>query len=278
MEARTMRILTKRRIASFQRIVYDHYERDGRKSLPWRKTRDPYSILVSEVMLQQTQVPRVVGKYREFITNFPDFASLARAPLRSVLSVWSGLGYNRRAKHLHETARIVVREYGGWLPRDFARLITLPGIGKATASAVSAFAFNEPLPFIETNIRAVFIHSFFDGEIGITDAEILPLVEQTLDRSRPRAWYNALMDFGVTLKRLYGNPARRSAHHVKQGRFEGSDRQARGLILRMLLARSMSEGELSKATGLDSSRLGPNLSRLAKEGLIAERRGRYSVR
>lgn len=266
------------RARSFRRLVYTHYETHGRKDLPWRKTRDPYRILVSEMMLQQTQVPRVIDKYREFIRRFPGFDSLAKVPFREVLEAWSGLGYNRRAKYLHETARIVVNDFGGRLPPEPAELEKLPGIGRATARSIAVFAFGAPVAFIETNIRAVFIHHFFAGDAKVRDAEILPLVERMLDRADPSTWYNALMDYGVMLKKRFGNPARRSAHHARQGRFDGSDRQARGAILRGLLRSAMGEEKLCEATGLPARRLRAILAGLAGEGMIAEQGGKYSIR
>jgi len=265
------------RIRSFRRLVYDHYEAHGRKELPWRRTRDPYRILVSEMMLQQTQVPRVARKYWTFLRRFPDFETLAAARFRQVLAAWSGLGYNRRAKYLHEAARIVAGDLGGRLPREPAELEKLPGIGRATARSIAVFAFNAPFAFIETNIRAVFIHHFFGGDANVADAGILPLVERTLDTEQPRTWYNALMDYGAMLKKRYGNPARRSAHYVRQGRFEGSDRQARGVILKALLASGMGESELRAATGLAARRLRTILENLVGEGMVSEDRGKYSI-
>ena len=182
-------------------MILAHYRAHGRRDLPWRKTKDPYRILVSEFMLQQTQVARVAEKYEPFIERFPDFASLARAPLGDVIRAWSGLGYNRRALHLRETARIVVSRFDGRLPRGFDDLRALPGIGAATAAEIMNFAFNEPRAFIETNVRAVYIHHFFPGRKKVADAEILPLVERTLDAKNPRRWFYALMDYGVMLKK-----------------------------------------------------------------------------
>jgi len=203
--------------------------------MAWRETTDPYRIYVSEVMLQQTQVERVKTKYEEFIEAFPDFSSLARASLSDVLRVWQGMGYNRRAKLMKAAAERVVNEFGGNLPRDVATLRTLPGLGPATAASISAFAFNMPVVFIETNIRRVFIHFFFRDREGIADAEILPLVERSLDWINPREWYYALMDYGAMLKQKVKNPNLRSTAYKPQSAFEGSSRQVRGKILRLLL-------------------------------------------
>ena len=272
-----VKLLSPRAIKDFQKLVYAHYRAHGRRHLPWRKARNPYRILVSEFMLQQTQVPRVIEKYKSFLRRFPEFESLARAPLREVLGAWSGLGYNRRALHLRETARIVVSEHNGKLPADVDRLRSLPGVGRATASAVAAFAFGRAHPFIETNIRAVFIHHFFGRRKRVSDDEILPFVEQTLDRCDPRTWFYALMDCGAALKKMHPNPSRKSAHHTRQGKFEGSDRQARGVIVRALVERPLSEGELAEATGLSPASLRGLVQQLEKDGMIVTRRGKLCI-
>jgi A/G-specific adenine glycosylase len=173
--------LSHREIRRFQRQVYDHYHRNGRK-LPWRNTRDPYKILLSELMLQQTQVKRVIEKYGQFLLRFPAIESVARAPLRAVLEQWQGLGYNRRALAFKNLAVICVDHHEGKVPRAIEALKALPGVGDATAGAVCAFAFNRPAVFVETNIRSVFIHHFFPEGGDVKDSQILPLVAQTLDR------------------------------------------------------------------------------------------------
>jgi A/G-specific adenine glycosylase len=203
--------------------------------MPWRETRDPYRILVSEVMLQQTQVDRVRPKYAEFLAAFPGLASLAAAPLARLLAVWRGLGYNRRVLNLQRAARLLRERHGGRVPDDAAALVALPGIGAATAGSIRAFAFDAPVVFVETNIRRVFLHEFFPGRAAVTDAELLPLVAAALVRRRPREWYYAVMDYGAALARQVPNPNRRSRSWSRQGRFEGSDRQIRGAILRRLL-------------------------------------------
>ncbi|MDH4100099.1 MAG: ArsR family transcriptional regulator [Nitrospirota bacterium] len=263
--------------ANFRAAVYDYYREHGRP-FPWRETQDPYRILVSEIMLQQTQTDRVAGKYDKFIARFPGFASLAAAPLPEVLALWSGLGYNRRALSLKKLAETVMEQYDGTLPSDPRRLLELPGIGSYTAAAIAAFAFNQPSVFIETNIRAVFIHFFFGDAEGVHDREIMPLVEQTLDKDDPRTWYYALMDYGVMLKKLHTNPSRRSAHHKKQSPFKGSNREVRGWILKALLSRpEMTVAELSEESGIDRARIGLNLAGLRKEGLVKENGERYSI-
>ena len=268
-------VLGCRMILPMQNIIYSYYRKHARQ-FPWRETTDPYRILVSEIMLQQTQTFRVMGKYEAFIKAFPDFATLAGAQLNTVLSLWQGLGYNRRALSLKKTAEIVVSNFHGTLPDSYEELISLPGIGKATAGSILAFAFNKPIPFIETNIRRVYIHFFFNDREGITDSEILPLIEQTLDRENPRQWYYALMDYGAMLKKSVINPNRKSAHYTRQFRFEGSDRQIRGMILKALIASPMDEKALIETLAMDSSRVKKILVALEKEGFIV--RERNSIR
>ncbi|MDO8302720.1 MAG: hypothetical protein Q7T18_05735, partial [Sedimentisphaerales bacterium] len=245
---------------SFRRTVYGYYRRCGRHDLPWRQTTDPYCILVSEVMLQQTQVSRVVEKYASFISRFPDFAALAQSPLSAILKAWQGLGYNRRAIAVKKIAQIVQRDHAGTLPQDTDSLLKLPGIGAYTAAAIGAFAFNRSAVFIETNIRAVFIHAFFHDRLNISDKEILPLIEKTLDRRSPRKWYWALMDYGVMLKKEFSNPARRSSHHKKQSRFEGSNRQLRGRILKLLTASDgLTKAAIAKTLDADTAKTATTL-------------------
>ncbi len=246
--------------------------------MPWRETNDPYRILVSEFMLQQTQVERVLGKYPLFIGAFPDFQALAAAPLRDVLAIWQGLGYNRRAVNLWTTAQKVVEEHHGKLPGTADELLRMPGIGRATAGAVLAFAFNRPVVFIETNIRRVFIHFFFQGRTDVRDSEILPLVEAALDHDNPRQWYYALMDYGAMLGRQSLNPNRRSAHYTRQAAFEGSDRQVRGRIIRELLRQGALTGkDLSSQLDIEGDRLRKILAGLEQDGLIVRRKRCYSL-
>jgi len=271
------RSLTPTRVREFQRAIYRHYRIHGR-TFPWRKTHNPYHILVSEIMLQQTQTERVVQKYEQFINSLPDFDSLAQAPLREVLRLWQGLGYNRRAMALKNIAQMVVTNFQGNLPSSPEALMSLPGIGRATACAICAFAFNEPVVFIETNIRRAFIHHFFQKENDVKDIEILLLVKETLDTSNPRKWYFALMDYGVMLKKRYQNPNRKSAHYQKQPPFEGSNRQIRGMILRTLTAESpISQQEIAKRLGLDPERVKGNLIQLQREGFIRKRGNRFTI-
>jgi len=258
-------------IPAFRQMVLLYYERYGRDMI-WRNTTDPYQILVSEIMLQQTQVERVTAKFPEFIRVFPDFASLAAAPRASVLAVWQGLGYNRRAIALQKCAIRVMNEHNGILPADVDMLATFPGIGRATAASIAAFAFNMPVLFIETNIRRVFIHFFFTDTDTVSDAEILPLVKKALYRENPRVWYWALMDLGTALKKTVPNPNRRSVHYSRQSPFEGSDRKIRGLILKLLLKQQfLEEVEIIGYIAEDPHRVQRMLGALEEEGFIQRR-------
>jgi A/G-specific adenine glycosylase len=255
-------------VTAFQNFIWDFYAREGRQ-FPWRHAQDPYRIMVSEIMLQQTQTYRVEPKYEQFLAAFPNCESLAQATLRDVLSAWTGLGYNRRGMALYNSAKKVMEEFDGNLPNDPEVLVTFPGIGKATAASICAFAFNRPTVFIETNIRTVFIHTFFQGQTDVHDKQLLPLIEQTLAMENPREWYYALMDYGVHLKKSVTNPSRKSKHHTKQSRFEGSDRQIRGAIIRELTRRAgMTHQEIVRATEKEPERVERILTELCDEKLV----------
>ena len=255
-------------ISEFQQMVLTYYDRHGR-DMPWRNTRNPYHILVSEIMLQQTQVERVMKKFPEFIRAFPDFTSLASASLADILAVWQGMGYNRRAVALQKCAIRIITEYQGDLPDNGEILATFPGIGRATAASIAAFAFDLPVVFIETNIRRVFIHFFFLPSQTVGDDKIYPLVEQTLYRENPRIWYWALMDLGAALKKTCINPNRRSAHYSRQSPFEGSDRRIRGIILKILLKEHvLEEEEFFIRLSEDQCRVTRILRALESEGFI----------
>jgi len=264
-------------VLAFQKRVYDHYDNHGR-DLPWRKRVTPYRVLVSEIMLQQTQVDRVIAKYRIFLAAFPDFPTLAKASLPKLLKIWQGMGYNRRALALKALAQAVVSEHKGKLPSDPEVLVKLPGIGKYTAGAVSAFAFNKPVVFMDTNIRRVYIHEFLHDRRNIHDDELVPLVRQTLDTKNPRKWYNALMDYGSMLKKEQVNPNKRSAHYTRQSPFENSNRQVRGMILKVLVRGTpLTAIRIVKEAGMDAERVKKNLEQLAREGFIVKKRDRYFI-
>lgn len=262
--------------------VWAHYHEHGR-DLPWRRTDDPYRVLISEVMLQQTQVSRVVPKYAEFLRAFPTVDALADAPLDELLRVWSGLGYNRRALNLKRAAGMIVTEFGGQVPDTLEGLTALPGIGHATAGQVLAFAFDVGVPFIETNVRSVYLHEFFGDAADVPDAAILPLVEATIDHARPREWFWALMDYGTHLKATVPNPSRRSRHHVRQGRFEGSGRQLRGRLL-VALAEAAGTGAgdltvdaLADTVRFEQERVAAALEALQLEGFVTSEDGRWRI-
>ena len=265
--------------ARFRKIIWQHY-RDYKRAMPWRETRDPYRILVSEIMLQQTQVDRVVGFYENFIKKFPNFATLARAKTADVLRAWQGLGYNRRALSLQKLAQTVVAEHRGKLPMDRAALEELPGIGPGTSGSLTAFVFNQPIVFIETNVRRVFIHFFFPSRENVLDAELEPFVRKTLDAKNSREWYWALMDYGAMLggqtrARALKNPNLRSAHYVRQSKFAGSDRELRGKMLRLLLARKkISVASLADHFPASKARISSVSRALIREGFAVER-GNY---
>ncbi|MBU6321080.1 A/G-specific adenine glycosylase [Patescibacteria group bacterium] len=257
---------------SFRNTVWRYYRAHGRHDLPWRETRDPYKILVSEVMLQQTQVERVIPFYAEFTKRYPTARKLAAAPLADVLALWSGLGYNRRAKMLREAAAALAQKRG---PLSVAELEALPGVGPYTARAVAAFAYNNPSAFVETNIRTAVIHHFFKTRERVSDKEI----EVVLQRAAPDAalaksgeWYWALMDYGAHLKRSGVRVNARSAHYAKQSAFAGSLREARGAVLRELAKGPRPESRLLGLKGDDrTEQLRAALSALAKEGMITKK-------
>lgn len=224
--------LTASQIASFRRKIFAYYRRHGRR-LPFRETTDPYRITVSEIMLQQTQVERVLDKYHAWIKRWPTWQRLAKAPRRELLGAWSGLGYNRRALYLGAMAKEIVKRYDGIMPDDPHELMTLPGIGPYTAHAIAIFAFNKPLVTIDTNIRKVFIHELnLPRDISRDDLE--EIARRVLPRRRSRDWHNALMDYS----RLALREVRDIPPVTTQSRFEGSRRQIRGEIIRRLTGRS----------------------------------------
>jgi len=262
---------------AFRREIYDYYEQHGR-SFPWRRTDDPYEILVSEFMLQQTPTGRVKGKYGSFLSQFPTCAALTNARMREVLEVWQGLGYNRRAQWLQRCAVRIVNEHDGRVPRRYDELIDLPGVGPATAGGVLAFAFDVPTVFLETNIRRALIYFFFPGEDKVEDEQLRSVLADALDRRKPRRWYYALMDYGAMLKESHPTLHRRSARYRRQGAFEGSDRQIRGAIIKVLLSRRDITAEaLAEQFEAEDGRVRRVLSDLTEEGMVREDSGRYNL-
>lgn len=268
--------LTPEVVSSFQTVIKDYYREYGRV-FPWRETTDPYHILVSEFMLQQTQTSRVVDKYNEFITAFPDVFQLARSPFREVLRVWQGLGYNRRALALHKAAGEIADRFYGQVPDDPILLHQLPGVGEYTASAMIAIAFNKPAIVIDTNIRTVYLYFFFRKTETVGKNEIVPFIEATLDQDFPREWYYALFDYGAMLKRE--NKDREAGKRRKQSTFRGSDREIRGDILRLLLdTEEMTEDQLFARLLSDEDRIRRIVSQLHEEGLIDNSDGSIRIR
>jgi A/G-specific adenine glycosylase len=265
------------KIRRFRTSVYSYFARHKR-ILPWRTDYDPYAIFISEVMLQQTQVDRVCAKFPAFIAAFPNFKSLADAPLARIYTHWQGLGYNRRALNCKQAAEIILRDHGGTLPASPEALERLPGIGKATAASICAFAFNKPVVFLETNIRTALFHHFFRDRTMVSDEDLLTIAQATLDQSNPRRWYSALMDYGSMLKKKYGNASRRSTQYKKQSKFQGSRRQVRGAILKALLMRP-SLTAIQLADGIDASRetVRSAAALLVSEGLLATNGKRYRI-
>jgi A/G-specific adenine glycosylase len=265
-------------ISSFQDFIWNFYS-TNKRDFAWRNNENPYHVVVSELMLQQTQTHRVEPKFELFIGEFPDFETLAQASLRNVLSLWQGLGYNRRGKYLQQIAQAVVLEHGGRLPADTELLRALPGIGPYTAGSICAFAFNKPTVFIETNIRAVYLHTFYKDVQKVPDAELLPLIAATLDPVNPREWYYALMDYGVELKKSGKNPNVRSKHHAVQSKFEGSDRQIRGRIIALLTSHeqlSLSE-IIERVDGNQRDRIERIVGQLCSDEMIKNEQGRYFI-
>lgn len=261
----------------FQQTIWNYYNAHKRL-FPWRTTTDPYKILISEIMLQQTQTDRVVPYFNAWIKKFPTFKKLAAASTGDVLKAWQGLGYNRRALSLKKLAEVVVMTHAGKLPHDFDSLTALPGIGPYTAGAILAFAFNKAVPFIETNIRRVYIHFFFNDTQGVSDKDIFRLVEKNLDKTNPREWYSALMDYGVKLaKEGMSNPNRRSKHYTKQSKFEGSLRQVRGAILKILTQGPTTTAKIKKIHPQFADRLNQAIIDLKKEGFITQSRSKISL-
>jgi A/G-specific adenine glycosylase len=206
------------------------------RDLPWRNLDDPYAVLVSEVMLQQTQVKRVLNYWPRFLGMLPTLDALAAADTALVLELWQGLGYNRRALALKRCAETCAANRAGTLPETYEELVALPGIGKATAAGVLAFAYQKPAMYLETNVRTVFLHELFPGEEGVSDKQLEPLVAVACPDDDPRGWYYALLDYGAHLKAIMPNPSRRSKHHTRQSTFEGSHRQKRGELIRIVLS------------------------------------------
>lgn len=253
---------------AFRDLVYERASACYR-DLPWRRTSDPYAIMVSEIMLQQTQVPRVIPKFDAWMKRFPDIRSLVASPADEVLVLWSGLGYNRRAMALQRSCRILAEEFGGILPADETSLRALPGIGVYTSRAILAFAFDKPVVFLETNIRTVLLKHFFPGEEAVADKDLEAIAAEVADRTSPRRWYTALMDYGAEIKRTEGNHSVRGAAYKKQTPFTTSFRRVRGAVLKSLVANGeRSIEELYASLPFSRENIEKCAEILAREGFI----------
>lgn len=259
----------------FQELIWQK-GRELYRTMPWRDTDDPYKIMVSEFMLQQTQVDRVVPKFEAFIVRYPDVRALTAASLADVLAIWNGLGYNRRAKFLHDSAVKIVSNFNGRVPSGREDLMSLPGIGPNTAAAIMVYAFNQPVGFIETNIRTVYFQHFFADSHLVTDDELRKVVGETVDTEHPREFFWALMDYGTYLKKQGSAQLDKSFHYKKQSALEGSMRQVRGQIIRALAKADMSESELRHEVIIDE-RFEPALAGVIKDGLVSLTREQYHL-
>ena len=265
-------------VQRFRNIVWKHYAEHGRHTLPWRKSHDPYRVLVSELMLQQTQVERVIPYFKAWVKKYPNVKTLAKAPLSDVLRQWQGLGYNRRAKFLHGAAKEIVSTYNGKIPEDAAILESIWGIGPYTAHAVMTFAFNHDAVFIETNIRTAIIHHFFADKKSVPDEDIAQVLKKALPRGRAREWYSALMDYGAHLKHTGVRLNTKSNGYTKQSAFEGSARQARGAILRHLAKGPEGKMKLMRLLPPDRKlQLEEQLAKLVQEGMVARKGSVYRL-
>lgn len=273
----TRKTISRQTVGDFQELVLSYYHEHAR-DLPWRDVDeegliDPYHVTVSEIMLQQTQVNRVIDKFTGFITHFPDRESLAKATLTEVLEEWSGLGYNRRAKYLHDFALLTSDKP---FPMTLEELLAHKGIGKNTAAAILVYAYDQKQVFVETNIRTVMLHHFFGDAPKVSDKEILTVVKDTLPEGSWREWYWALMDYGSYLKNNGVSHLNRATAYKKQSAFKGSLRELRSTILRFLLDNGgATEGAIRGAVNDDRYTLA--LKGLQKDGLVDENGGHYTI-
>jgi len=279
-------------LTSFVRHVLSEGQKHYR-DFAWRQTTDPYSILLSEIMLQQTQVARVVGYYERWLERFPNIDAIAATSTSEVLDAWQGLGYNRRGLALKRLADEISEVRGGVLPASYEELQQLPGVGPATAAGVMAFAHNKFAPYLETNVRSVVLHELFADDCEVCDKEVKMVVEQVtsfLSQAQDsdlltepiiadaRSWNYALLDYGSWLKKTFPNPSRKSKQHTKQSKFEGSFRQKRAILLREILAQPNScFEELRGRTGFEATDIERVLDLLCQERFIVCDNDRYRI-
>ncbi len=252
-------------IEVFQEKVLGFYSRH-RRAFPWRETTERYAVMVSEIMLQQTQAERVVVKFNAWMDRFPDVDALASSSLRDVLSLWSGLGYNARGERLHRAAGIIVSEYGGVVPGKPDELLRLPGIGMYTSRSIPIFADNCDIATVDTNIRRILLYEL-GLEESISVSELYDVADALLPRSRSREWHNALMDYGA----LYMTSKRSGIRPVgRQSAYKGSKRWYRGRILSDLLDEpgGMAVEEIRARYGDGPFSIEDILSDMEKDGLV----------
>lgn len=259
-------------INKFHRKIF-HFYLKNKRDLPWRKTKDPYKILVSEFMLQQTQVSRVIDYYTKWMEKWPSVESLAKESYKNVLTAWIGLGYNRRAMYLHNTSKIIFEEFDGDVLVAMNHYDILPGIGLYTSKAVQIFAANEDIATVDTNIRRIFIKEFQLNET-ISDKDLFKIAKRCLPKGKSRDWHNALMDYGamyLTSRKTGIKPK------TQQSKFKGSDRQIRGKILRLLLSEEQSSYQLEEKLDLNTKRLINILNKMMKEKTISKTNNHYHI-
>lgn len=274
--------LSAKKKADFQDIVWGYYRAQARNHLPWRINTTPYYVWISEVMLQQTQVDRVVLFFKKWMKAFPTVKKLAGASQIDLLKLWKGLGYNSRALRLKKAAEIIVKNNKGIFPEKYEDILALPGVGPYTAGAISAFAYNVPVAMIETNIRRVYLHHFFKDDTQVHDKELMEIIEQTVDETNPREWYWALMDYGSHLGKTIPNPNKKSRHYTVQKKFKGSDREIRGKVLELLLTtkKQSLENLISKLMVVcdNQERIEKVIDQLDHEGFLTVTRGSVILR
>lgn len=266
----------------FKKAVWDYYHDHARNNLPWRTHTDPYSVWISEVMLQQTQVDRVIVFFKNWMKQFPTVKKLATASQVDLLRAWKGLGYNSRALRIKRAAEIIMQDHKGVFPKTYEAILELPGIGPYTAGAISAFAYNQAVTMIETNIRRVYLHHFYKDEANIHDKQLLEIINQTIDHHNPREWYWALMDYGAHLGKTIPNPNKKSRHYTVQKKFKGSDREIRGKVLELLLNKKKQSIErlgiqLQEITS-DRERVEKIIDQLDHEGFLTVNNGNVILR
>jgi A/G-specific adenine glycosylase len=266
-------VLSPERIQEFQKKVLSFYKKNGRM-LPWRETTDPYKILLSELMLQQTQVNRVIRYYESWIARWPTIHALASASRVEVLQAWMGLGYNTRAMNLHKAARKIVTQFDSDVLEAMRQYKEIPGVGRYTSQAVQIFATNADLVTVDTNIRRIFIKEFHLPET-VSDKELWMLAERCLPNGRSREWHNALMDYGALHLTAQKTGIKSK---TRQSRFEGSDRQLRARIIRILLQNDESLMNISRILNVERTWLQRILEKLISEDIILKKNNRYYLK